>query len=324
MEYGLKDFFKKNLNILIFLIPIIFYAIGFFIHNNYLAKYNIANYELIKGKYIFVGFVYTLIFIAIGFLYFAQTSFSNPKVNFKKDNLFLWFFRFECVLLGFYFCFPGKDKTVLISTDITIFGLIKIPERFTNPFSTLITSTLIIWLLFTFAAKGEYPEKKEKRMFIYQALVMFIPANFVIIWGLMFNKLFSSIFYFLGMYFLYIIVFTLGAAHSQEFLYLKSRFFQEKFSEPLRIIEDKIFMLICTIPIIILLTSIYSRNIYNKLPSNFGGSKPVSVQINYVDSKIVKGDLIDETSDSIIIKFQGENKISIINRESIKEIEIIQ
>jgi len=120
MNIKLREFIKKNLNLLIFLVPLCFYTIGFFIHNNYLSKFNVANYELIKGKYIFAGFVYTLILITVGFFYNVHISFSNPRDNFKKDNLFLWFFRFECILLIFYQIFPGKDELTLITTDLII------------------------------------------------------------------------------------------------------------------------------------------------------------------------------------------------------------
>ncbi len=320
----MKEFIKKNLKVLIFIVPLCFYAIGFLIHNSYLSKYNVANYELIKGKYILAGFVYVLIFSIVGFFYFVHTSFSNPRNNFRKDNLFLWFFRFESILLIFYHFFPGKEKSTLINTDLTIFGLIKIPERAIAPFPILITFLIIGWLFLSIAFKGESPEERGKRITLTQALVLFIPANFVIIWGLLFNKLFLNIFLFLGIYFSYVLMWSLGSAYHQELPYLKSRFFQEKLNKSLRIIEERIFLLIFMLPGLIFITSIYSKNIYSRLPSNFGGAKPVKVQVNYTDSKKLKGDLIDETANSIIIKFQEENTVSIIDRNSIKEIKIIQ
>lgn len=320
----MKEFIKKNLNLLIFLVPLCFYTIGFFIHNNYLSKFNVANYELIKGKYIFAGFVYTLILITVGFFYNVHISFSNPRDNFKKDNLFLWFFRFECILLIFFLIFPGKDEPELITTDLTIFGLIKIPERFTLFFPAYITFILIMWFFLSIAFRGEFPEKREKRRIVYEALILFIPTNFVVIWGLLFNKLFLNIFIFLGLYFFCTVAFTLGSAHHQELPYLKSRFFQEKFSTSQRRIEEYIFLLLFTVPFIIALTSMYSKNIYNKLPSNFGGAKPISVRIKYIDSNGIKGDLIDETVNSVTIKFQEEDKVLVINKSSIKEIEILK
>jgi hypothetical protein len=183
---------------------------------------------------------------------------------------------------------------------------------------------LILWFIFSISVRGEYPEKKEKKIIIFWALIYFVPANFLIIWGIIFNKLFLSIFYFLGLYFLYVVAFMFGGAYGAELLYARSTLFEEKYSESLHRVEKHIVRWIFIAPIIILLTSIYSRNIYNKLPSNFGGAKLIEIQITYSDSKNVKGYLIDETANSIIIKFKEEDKVSIINKGSIKEIEILE
>ena len=82
----MKEFLKTNLMRILIIIPICSYAIGFFIHNSYLSKYQITNFELLKGRYILVGIFYIFILSILGFLLLLHTSLSNVAENIKPRN----------------------------------------------------------------------------------------------------------------------------------------------------------------------------------------------------------------------------------------------
>ena len=158
----MKEFLKTNLIRIIIIIPICSYAIGFFIHNSYLSKYQITNFELLKGRYILVGIFYIFILSILGFLLLLHTSLSNVAENIKPRNLFLWLFRFEIILLVFYSFFPNKELSSLINVDTSILG-INISSNLNISIDAHTTLSSLIFLGGSILMKGMWGEKKEKK-----------------------------------------------------------------------------------------------------------------------------------------------------------------
>ncbi len=322
----MKEFLKTNLMRILIIIPICSYAIGFFIHNSYLSKYQITNFELLKGRYILVGIFYIIILSILGFFLLLHTSLSNVAENIKPRNLFLWLFRFEIILLVFYSIFPNKESFFLINIDTSILG-INISSNLNILIYTQITSISLILLGVSILMKGMWGEKKEKKIHFIITLILYFPMNYLIFFGILNNPLFKIIVSFSGLVFFTLFFIYLGVwvgeekkKYPQASVYFGD--YDTKISR--RKIEVLVYLLLSTIVLVIVFTSQYSRSIYEKLPQYLGGGKPVKVEIYYTDSTNDSGFLIDETSDNVFFKFDKSNSISIINKAMIKEVKINQ
>jgi len=311
---------------IIIIIPICSYAIGFYIHNSYLSKYQITNFELLKGRYILVGIFYYFILSILGFFLLLHTSLSNVAENINPKNLFLWLFRFEIILLVFYSVFPNKESEYLINTDTSILG-INISSNLNISIDSFTTISSIFLLGVSIIMKGMWEKKKEKKIHFIITLILYLPVNYLIFFGMLNNPLFKIIVFFSGFVFFMLFSLCWGqrvAPEKKKYPQASGIFSDYDTKASRREIENLVYIILSTTIYVIIFTSIYSRSIYEKLPQFFGGGKPVKVEIYYMDSTNDSGFLIDETSENVFFKFDKSNSISIINKAMIKEVKINQ
>ena len=167
-------------------------------------------------------------------------SLSRPRTNFQAYNLFLWFFRYECLLVIFFFIFPSKEIRSVFDYDISVLGIFSIPKKYLNNIPILMGSNALIYLVSLIGYKGEQPSDREKRTSFILALCFLLPFNYLIIWSLLFNKAFQNIFYFVTFAYLLIVAGILGSAHRIEKPYLRSILFDDEFDERGKNIERNI------------------------------------------------------------------------------------
>ena len=322
----MKDYIKNHLspNTIIITSSIFLYSVGFFIHNYYLATFKVANFDLFKGRYVYTGISF---FIIASFSVFIQSfnlSFSDPKINFKWKYLFLWLFRFEALVLVTYTLVPGKEALLFDDTDISIFGLIKLSGDGLNNQCHALSLSFFIWIMFLIRNKLDESKEKAERFEIFTAVVQFIPVTFVVIWGLIFDKLITNIFWFNIFIFCSIFGRQFGSriGESTRLSTGESPIFRDKIS-PIRK-GNELKLLLGTIIFIGFIASMaqYAKYLYAILPSNFGGAKPNSIQITCSDNKTIEGELIDASDKEYVVFNSREQKITIINKGSVITSEI--
>jgi magnesium-transporting ATPase (P-type) len=172
------------------------------------------------------------------------------------------------------------------------------------------------------AFKGEVPEDRHTKTSIVIIALLFVPANILFIWGLIFDALFQRLLLFLGMIYISTLLFLWGRAKRQALPFLQSRFFRERLDESKRRLEELVFICIALVPGILTLVSLYSRQLYCRLPSNYGGAKPLYATIYVVDTKPMHVQIIDDTQSNLFVKLEKENKVFLINKSLINKVEI--
>lgn len=308
----MKEYIKSHLNPNSILIigSLFLYSVGFFIHNNYLSTYKVANFDLIKGKYVYTGLTYLIVVLLGSLLLSINLSFSSdPRSNFKPKNIFLWFFRFEGLLLLTYSLFPGKETGLFDGTNLSIFGLFNIPGDFSNTLCLTFAFMYLIWIMTIVGSKNEWSKEKSQKYDLINSLVLFVPFTFIVIWGVMFDRLFRHLFGFYSILVCSILGYLMGAVDTSKRIPTEESFFFRDQINPLRRnTERKIFLFLILSPTFILSMALYAKYIYGMLPNNFGGAKPIRIQMVLSDNKTIDAELIDETEKEFIV-FQGEEKL---------------
>jgi len=316
-----KEYIKNHLTPSSALIigSILLYSIGFFIHNFYLSQYKVANFDLIKGKYIYTGLTYLFIVILTSLVLSINLSFSSdPRSNFKLKNLFLSFIKFEGFLLIAYTVFPGKETGLFDDAGISVLGLFNISGDWMNLLCLSFAFMFGVWITTLMGSKNEWTKEKAHKYDLIVSTIYFIPFTFIFIWGLLFSSLFRHLLGFSIITISPIVGLLFGALDtSKRFPTDESYFFRDKVNPQRRKTERWIFLFVLIFPTIIFSMTIYARYIYGFLPNNFGGAKPITITISLTNYKTIEARLIDETEKEIIVLQDQEKLVSIIGKNNV-------
>lgn len=320
----MKDYLKQHLTpgAIIVVISIFLYSIGFYIHNNYLAKYRVANFDLIKGKYIYVGLTYIAILCVIILIALADVSFVASRNNFRWKNLFIRVVRFESILLVLYQSFPDKNERLFEEIDINVLGIVRIAERQMVGFLLALATSFLFWFMFSLMAKGHWPEKEGEKFNLMLSAIVFIPTTFIIIWGIDYSPLFKDLFVFVVFVFFMFHSLLLGALIPVSKESLKISLLIKGLNRKASILEDLLLMAVAFVPMFIGAMNNYSNHVYDRMPENFGGAKPIPIKVVCFDSMIIEGQLIDETENNLVVQPNNKTHVIIISRSNIGRAEI--
>lgn len=285
------------------------YALGFLVHNIYLSKFNIYEYDLIEAKYIFSGGTFLVYSVILFFVVSLKTNLSRLRESFfVLDDLLPWILRltsFPYVLYGFLhgndFFNPNVNKA--FSFEWVLFFSYNFGHFF-------------FWLtaldLFAQLTKGlSIPAKLLRSLIRINALPMLFMSILIATVNQEYKGLLLSIFFFffgfLGM----------AIAQEDELVGIKTRLLHKNSGMNLEATYSFLFGVLCIGYIVFALMTNYVKYVYPYLPTAFGGSKPVLAQIE-TKNRVLIVNIIQESKSWIIVT--NKNKIEKIKASSVERI----
>jgi len=283
------------------LIPFIFYGIGYFIHNSYLADYSSIDFEIIQTKYIYIGVLF--LFYALGFLSLLLINLNPTAVIKLPLSLFIfpWLLRFFILILIVFF--------LIGPVDVTPLTLYKDAKGNIFLIAILVYSHIAITLYISWFVAGLSASSPllilQKIIRIYFSIST-IPVGYISLLSL--RKTYFSLLDF-TIAFLALFVFTLILARSiYELKIFEKSILLSKMSTGFVFILFMFFLMI-----------LYSKNIYKFIPPSFGGAKPVYAII-YTEIDTIKCRIINENSEWLLIDKGGVPSYQRIRVNGIRDI----
>lgn len=290
---------QSNIFQIITFIPIVLYAFGFIIHCYYLSQYSFINFSLFQAKYIYIGFnaAFIICAIIIGLLY--RTDLKEYSNNFKFFNLFSWIFRLIIIILWFF----------VILSDNQINEI-----RF---FNYVLKKHILILILFPLTINimvDSLPNISKHdilmaTIFIKIQYILSFPLILILICLAFYNRDLFDIIIFITLIWLYICSAMFGKIDAQRGFFV--RFSENELSETPRTILSIMFITIMIFTSVYLL-KIYASKIYPKIPSTYGGGRPINALI-IIDNDSLHSKIID-ISDQWIIYLEDDSTNSIIRK----------
>jgi hypothetical protein len=303
------NFVSKNTTKIGVLLPIISLVFGVIIINLSLNKYGIVEYSIFQIQSILTGSVYLII------LYLLIVYYSMILIKFKKSIILMFIASFVSsifITAVFYHLFSKVyDNLNLFKftlTSKTIEGL------FTLALIAIVGAFVFLDYIKNQDSTGKLFNGTKHRLFNVLMLltILIIPSFFVIIISintLMFNDEFKKLLTFFSSFSFFLTGLIYGANKIKEYNQTK---------------DDSILKfnigIVYIVSFIIYITFLYSSNVYQYLPKNYGGGKAEQAKITYNNGLKIEGLLLHSNSNLIFIK-QKDNLIKIIEWNKLESIE---
>jgi hypothetical protein len=304
----------KNITKIGVLLPIISLVFGVIIINLSLNKYGIVEYSIFQIQSILTGSVYIVI------LYFLVVYYTLILSKFKNKIIFMLLASFVSsvfITAVFYHLFSRVYNNINLFnftlTSKTIEGLLTI---------TLIS--IVGAFVFLDYIKNNDPEgilfngTKHRLINVLMLLaILIIPSFFVLIISfntLLFNKEFKNLLAFFTTFSFFITGLIYGVGKIKK---------HNKGYENDNSILNLNIGIVYIASFVIYITFLYSSNVYQHLPKNYGGGKAEQAKITYNNGLKIEGSLLHSNSNLIFIK-QKDKLIKVIEWNKLESIERIK
>lgn len=293
------EIIKKNL----ILFTTIGYALGFLLHNIYLSKYGIYEFEAIQVRYIY-SLITMLIFM--GIIFFIMTTGLNLteyRKNLSLKNTYLWFLRvflFSTLIFAFVDLESYKEiKEMGLYGEALPLSLIIISFYYLGESTNPDIFTILLKYLYI----GVSP--------FYVAYLCFIAIHFE-------PYLEAMIFFMMIWLIVYItsIIFVEKRDTNTEYSVIS-----EETNNEVKNLYYEYMVYSCIGFFIFMIINLYSNFFYDKVPISIGGAKPEVMKIILNDNSSLEGKVIDKTDKWIYILL-NEGIVRQIKIEKVNYIEI--
>lgn len=288
------------------LIPIIFYAVGYFIHNSYLSNFYTFDFEIIQAKYIYIGVLF--VFYLTLFIVFLSIRVWLDKENRIPSFLKFatWILRLALIIVIVYILLTAStDNVRKIRTLASENELFKYSSIF-----TLVTLCFYFVWLFNIVPFGLLKRRTYDIILRYLYLLSIIPITYTFYIIYTNDIYFKSIIDFLRSPLLVTVV---AFGFILNVIKLK---FDKKYSNLTNFVLGLLLIFIFFFTMIY-----YSHHIYRHIPSNFGGAKS-TYAIIYTETDTINCELLNENSDWLLINSTNKMVYERIRVELIKYIKI--
>lgn len=292
------EFLKKN----ILLLSTIGYSLGFFLHNIYLSKYGIYEFEIIQIRYIYSLITMLVFVIVLVFIMTFGLNLSEHKKNLSLKNSYMWFCRvFLYATIIYTFLDMESYKEII---NIGLYGQVL-------PLSLILISAEGI----SNSTKPNYIISLIKYLYIvitpfYIAYLCYIAMNY--------EPYREGIMFFMTIWLaVYIgsIIFIEKEENKTEYPAIDNSTKKET-----KDLYNEYFIYFGLVFYVFLFIILYSNSLYNKIPISLGGAKPIVMKIVLNDKTELKGKVLEKTSDWIYILQKGK----IVKQIKIEDVNFIE
>lgn len=292
-------------------VPILFYILGFLVHNLYMAKYNFSEFDLWQSKYILSGVVFA-IFILLIFLLGTLKSDVKSPINYFKKNLPTILSR----VLIFSLIITSGISSNLVQGDLRNF-LSDSTSDIINVVVMFLSYSIMTMILIDMLGNISDADKKfGKYVNIFLKWASFpLLALFILI------AYFNSLLFYVFIFFIIVLSFYYfahyGKLDADRGVYITP--LAENVNEETQLNYGIFTSIVFLIIGVFSLTYFYSRTIYPNLPVSIGGAKPYEATIIYREDSL-KVTIIGESKDWIIFQKSSSSQVERIKNQSVNKI----
>jgi hypothetical protein len=288
------------------LVPFIFYAIGYFIHNTYLSNYATFDFEIIQSKYIYIGSLFSFYITLFVFFLLIGIGFEGEKTVPTFLKITTWSIRLPLILVIIHL--------ILYPVEVRTHNILSIVEG--NIFLIILFAftaiTLILYSTWFALNSSMYLLSKPRVDRIIRIFFAFsiIPISITM-----------YLYYHQDNYFAEIISFITTPLFLL-FIFMPILFYigETKYISKSNILNNVISSLLISFLLFFFMIS-YAKNIYPNIPSSFGGAEP-TFAIIYTDTDTIRCELLNENSEWLLINSKESRVYERVRVESIKHIAI--
>lgn len=300
-----KEFFKENWFKIIIGVPVVFGIFGIIIKNLYLVKYGVFDYNPFQADIIYTGICFITIILLHFFIFTYDTEIFKPKL----DIAYILKLSIRCIVLS-------DIMIYLLGNGFSDIELLKFKVNVENV-KLLYRLTLIC--IFGLIFYGNQKERSNDKLIdniiyivIIVCLILLSSICFVLVlWKYPENKQIAYFTIFLCIVFI-VYQFGRNSAHTN--------YDNEKYKGTFNFKKDgsatklDIFFALFTILIGFFgIISFYSNYLFEYIPKQIGGGKPIDVEIQKNESNI-SGKIIHINDDGYYIL--SDNKVFVIKKDS--------
>ena len=292
-------------------VPILFYILGFLVHNLYMAKYNFTEFDLWQSKYILSRVVFTMFILLIFLLGTLKSDVKSPINYLKKDSPSIL-----SRILIFSLLITTVISNNLVQGDLRSF-LSDSASDIINVVIMFLSSSIMTMIFIDMLGNINDADKKfGKYVNIFLKWASFpLLALFILI------AYFNSLLFYLFIFF--IIVLSLyyfahyGKLDAERGVYVTP--LAESVDEEIQLNYGIFTSIVFLIIGVVSLTYFYSRTIYPNLPVSIGGAKPYEATILSGEDSL-KVSIIGESKDWIIFQKSDSSVVERIKLELVSKI----
>lgn len=301
-------------------LPIALYVIGLFIHNAYLAKYSVSEFDILQTRYIYTGFTAVSLITAIFALLILRLDLTDFTVNLKPVNFLAWLARFPLVTLLLFFWLVPADSLVHGYLRNALGATASI--LFANFLMILAYGFLFGLIFVSFGAvfKKDFGWISK----IKKALAWFSIPLFALVYYLTFHyRQLDNVFFFMAFPAVLVLAFLGSASDAQRGIVFQSEAVPNTEGQLSKLFVRFVYPFF----LFILATGVllaYANRIYPMIQPNYGGGKPVDALIitraDTLRTKIISEDtnwlitLRSDTSDVVQVKSSDIEKLELLRR----------
>jgi hypothetical protein len=297
-------------------IPIAIYVIGFLVHNFYLSKFNIYDFEIIQVRYIYAGFMALLFVIAAYLFTFLKLNLSNLDNNFTPKNVYFWIYRISLLCIVTYITISSPQNI----TSLDIPPLHAIFSKKTSDFIILgLPALLFLSLLFSSEINIKYPSE-FKRKFTDILTILSSPIVFIITYlFIQYAQDYKNIYaYFFYIWISAVVFLNARIDSSNGFRTFHLDINTDEKTQNIFSITFSAVMFLIAVGLVL---NNYSKSIYPLISTAFGGGKSSSALIN-TSTHNYSGMLLSDGDSWLYLKTENED-IHKIRKDTINEIILI-
>lgn len=314
------DFLAKYLVSVIALLTAIVTGIGITINNIYLSNYFIADYALINTKAIYSGIVFFFFIIFLTVINLAWIDTQDLTRNQIRKIIFNFIMKPIICTNALYlplngFPPPWSSQYVL---GVPIYNAVIVPSSF-------ISSTLIFFLLFNTVGYMKNNKDLLGKFFKYTGKICLFLSFIPLISLTGNNQIYTDLLYFFGYYSLLMFVIVIHF-YGVEFAKKRGQNIPDHSPYNFDINNKKIsiweiiFSVLWCIYVIISLTSSYSKNVYPYINQEYGGGRPVPLNITLIDGNLINSMLIHK-DDKRYYLIDSNNAVTFIDVKKVSKIQ---
>jgi len=290
-----KDIFEKTSFIIL-----IFYFIGFLVHNIFLTRFGVSQLDLFRGRYFLSGISLFVIITSIFVYLMLFLDHKNISNNFNIDIFLEWLGRLT--ILPFVIGYLVGSPKVYNNTDF--------PSTFFFKLVYILVNSILLFIFLRFMPNRSEHDKYMDRIFQKITKICSLPILFILallsIHYVILRQI--SIFVFFQGILVWVYLFTQRDAEEGFYIEL-----------PTTIYQSFAIIAISFILSFVSLISLYTRTLYDLMPQSLGGGCKTPAFI-YFNEDSVDVFVIDESQDWFIIE-ENNKVIYKIRTDEIRKIE---
>lgn len=300
-------------------LPIVLYVLGLFIHNAYLSKCSVSDFDILQTRYIYTGFTAVSLITGVSVLLMLRLDLTDVTLNLKPPNFFAWLARFPLVtLLLFFWLAPADSLTQGYLRDAL--GLR--PAIFVVNLLMLLAYGFLFGLIFvSFGAvfKKDYVWISVAK----KALAwLSIPLLGMVYFLSLHYKYLADILDFMAFPAVLVFVFLASASDFQKGIVFESEAVPDTGSQLSKLFVRFVYPFFQ----FVLATGVllaYANGVYPMIPPNYGGGKPVDALV-ITGEDTLRTKVISQDANWLITVSSDTTNVVQIKTSDIKKLELLR